>query len=157
MFAELCKVVPIGIDEDMSSDVTLDSINMRNFHKATIVLLFGTLGTATSTLAIYSGATDAALTSAVTANYAWGSAATPSASCDVLADWTAASTVAITYSTYSNYMLVVEVDAAAMDVANAEEWLTLKIPRTGSATGSVTAVAILEPRYTDGASATALS
>jgi len=156
MFAENYKITCIGVEESMAGDLSLDSINMKNYHRATIMLAFGTLGTASNTLAVYSGSSAASLDSALTFDYAWGSAATPSSDCDVLGDWTSASSVTITYGTYSNYMLVIEVNAAAMDVANGEEWLTVRIPRTGSATGSVTAFAILEPRYTGGQSETAL-
>ena len=163
MLAEDKKIVPIGIEENMNADLSLDSIDMSGAHKATIILMFGTLGTASSTLAVYSGDANADLDSAIYFKYAWGGAAQGTAtagsttSCDVLAAWTEANSVTITHGTYSNYMLVIEVDAAKMDIANGEHWLTVRIPREGSATGSVTAVAILEPRYTGNRSETVLA
>lgn len=163
MIAEGLKIVPIGSDEDMSSDVTFDSIDMKNYHKACLIFNFGTLGTASSTLTVYSGATNASLDSALTVNYAWGGAAQgtavagSTASCDVFAAWTSAASVTITYGTYSNYTLVIELDASVMDLANGERFLTVKIPRSGSATGKVTAFALLTPRYLANRSVTALA
>lgn len=160
MINENYKVVPIGNYEDMSSDVTFNSINMKNYHKATLILQFVSIGTANPTLTVYSGATDAATTSALYFNYAWGGAAEGSASCDVLEDWTNANTLEIAHATYDNYMLVVEVDAASMDIANEEEWLTAVITDESSphtVTGNVTAFAILEPRYKSNQSETALA
>jgi hypothetical protein len=45
-----------------------------------------------------------------------------------------------------------------MDIANGEEWLTLTFPDTATnATGNLSVVAILEPRYTGNLSLTALA
>ena len=55
-------------------------------------------------------------------------------------------------------MLIVEVDASDMDIDNEENWLTLSFPDDATgATGGLSAVAILEPRYTGNSSATALT
>lgn len=62
----------------------------------------------------------------------------------------------LTAATYQNKMLVVEVDATDMDVANGEEWLTLSLSAAADA-GILHAVAILEPRYTKNRSASALA
>jgi hypothetical protein len=163
MVAEGLKIVPIGDYEEMAGNLTFDSIDMSNYHKACLIFQFHALGTATSTMTIYSGAANAGMDSAVTVNYAWGGAAQGTAtagsatSCDVLSAWTSAASIAITYTTYANFTLVVEVDASAMDVANGEKFLTAYIPRSGSATGKVTAFAILTPRYAANRSATALA
>jgi len=163
MLSEEYKIVPIFQDGDMSSTITGDSVNMKNFHSATFIFTFGTLGTASSVLTINSGTSAGAASSALTVNYAWGGAAIgtavagSTASCDVLADWTAAASVTITHGSYSNYMLVVEVNAAAMDLVNGEEWLTPVLTDPGTATGTVDCIAILKPRYTGNRSATALA
>jgi len=68
----------------------------------------------------------------------------------------AATGLVVAHGTYSNFMLVVEVDASDMDVANEEEWLYLQFT-TSSTTGLATIFAILEPRYTSNRSATALA
>ena len=163
MLSEEYKIVPIFQDGDMSSTITGDSVNMKNFHSATFIFTFGTLGTASSVLTINSGTSAGAASSALTVNYAWGGAAIgtavagSTASCDVLADWTAAASVTITHGSYDNYMLVVEVNAAAMDLVNGEEWLTPVLTDPGTATGTVDCIAILKPRYTGNRSATALA
>ena len=163
MLAENYHIVPIFQDGDMSSTLTGDSVNMKNYHSATFIFTFGTLGTASSVLTINSGTSAGAASSALTVNYAWGGAAIgtavagSTASCDVLADWTAAASVTITHGSYDNYMLVVEVDAKAMDLANGEEWLTPVLTDPGTATGTVDCIAILKPRYTGNRSATALA
>jgi len=157
MLSEKFKIVPVASDLDMSSTTSGDSINMKNYHKATFILGFQTLGTASATITLYSGATDGALTSALTFNYAWMSAAAAAANCDVLAAWTSGASVTVTHGTYSNYTLVIEIDAAAMDNDNAENWLTIVSTDPGTATGNVQIHAILEPRYAEGQSATALT
>ena len=157
MINENFKIVPIAHNEAITGGVTCDSINMSGYHKATFLFLFDTLATASCVMTVNSGATDGATTSALYFNYAFGSAAEPNADCDVLADWTNVNTLTITHGTYSDYMLVVEVDAAAMDIANNEEWLTILFTDPGTATGNITGFAILQPRYSSNQSASALA
>lgn len=164
MLAEKLKIVPVIADyTDMSGNVVADSINMKNFHSATFILNFGTLTTASSVLYVYSGTTAAAETSALTFYYAFGGAAIATAvagstaSCDVLAAWSTSAALTITHGTYDDFMLVVEINAAAMDLANNEEWLTLKLTDPGTAVGRVNGVAILVPRYQENRSGTCLA
>lgn len=165
MLSEKYKIVPIKQAGDLNSAATVDcdSINMKLFSKATLIFTFDTLGTASAVLTINSGATDGAVTSAMYVNYAWGGAAIGTAvagstsSCDVQAAWTNGNSITITYGSYSNYMLVVEVDAACMDTANDEEWLTCRFTDPGGATGTFDAFAILEQRYPGNQSETALA
>jgi len=159
MLAEKYKIVPIAHANDLNVGATqvTDSINMKGFHKATFVLQFHSLGTASATLKVYSGATDASLDSALTFSYAFGGAAQGSANCDKLAAWATSANLTITHTTYSDYMLVIEVDASDMDVANGEEWLTIETTDPTGATGLYTAIAILEPRYTGNRSDSALA
>jgi len=103
----------------------------------------------------YSGATDGTCTSALTFHYAYGGAAQATALCDVLAADATSAALSITHGTYDNYMLIVEVEAVDMDVANVENWLTLRFVCT-TATGNVQIHAILTPRYTGNLSPTAL-
>ena len=163
MIPEIYKIVPVMKEADLSSTVETDGINMKNFHRATFIFSLNTLGGASSVLTVTSGAADGANTSEISFKYAFGGAAIGTAaagsasSCDVLADWTDASTLTLTYGTYSDYMLVVVVDAAKMDVANSEEWLSCVFTTTSSVTGNVTGFAILEPRYEENNSETALA
>lgn len=154
-FPEIFKVVPVMASDDISAGVDADSINMKNFHRATFIMTFGTLS-GNAVLTVNSGATDGEKTSALTFNYALGSAAIGAASCDVLAAGTAAATLTLTDTTYTDKMLIVEVEAAAMDLANEEEWLTLSLSNAASS-GTCDVVAILEPRYTGNCSGTALA
>lgn len=154
-FAEKYKVVPVMASDDINAGVDSDSINMSKFHSCAFVLTFGTLS-GDAVLTVYSGATDGAKTSALTFHYALGSAAIGSASCDVLGADATASSLTLTAATYTDKMLIVEVDAADMDVANKEEWLTLSLSNAANS-GSCDIVAYLEPRYTGNCSASALA
>ena len=154
-FPEIFKVVPVMASDDINAGVDADSINMKNFHRATFIMTFGTLS-GNAVLTVNSGATDGEKASALTFNYALGSAAIGAASCDVLAAGTAAATLTLTDTTYTDKMLIVEVEAAAMDLANEEEWLTLSLS-DAAASGTCDVVAILEPRYTGNCSGTALA
>lgn len=159
MLAEKYKFVPVLSDGDLNADATLSckSINMKNFHAATFIVGLQTLGGANPTIGVYSGATDAACTTIVPFKYAYGGAATGSASCDVLAAWTdATDVVTIAHASKDNYMLILEVEADKM--TDGHNWLTVQFadPSTGS-TGNVQVHAILIPRFTSALSATALT
>lgn len=159
--AEQYKFVPVANNYDLSTHdtlMTLDSINMKNYHHCTFLVQFHAIGVASTVLYVYSGASDGALTSALTFNYAFGGAAVTVANCDVLAAWGTSAALTITHGTYDNYLLVIEVPAALMDLANNEDWLTMNLtdPDTG-ATGNVTVTAILKPRYSSNRIATALT
>lgn len=159
--AEQYKMVPVANNYDLSTHdtlMTLDSINMKNYHHCTFLAQFHALGVASTILYVYSGATDGALTSALTFNYAFGGATILTASCDVLAAWATSAALTITHGTYDGYLLVIEVPATIMDLANNEDWLTINLtdPTTG-ATGNVTVTAILWPRYGYNRIATALT
>lgn len=165
MISEYNPPVPIGQALDLNSAATVDcdSINMKNVHEALLVFTFDTLGTASAVLTINSGATNGACTSALYVNYAWGGAAIgtavagSTASCDVPAAWANANSITITHTSYSNYMLIVEVSADAMDIANGEYFLTARFTDPGGATGTLDALAIMKPRYAKGRNDTFLA
>ena len=142
------KFVPVINSADINAGVDGNSINMAKAHRATFILMFGTL-VGDAVLTVNSGATDGAKTSALNFDYALGSAAIGSALSDVLGDVTNAATLTLTAATYSNKMLVVQVDARAMDMANNEEWLTIALSDAANS-GICECVAIIEPRYSDG-------
>lgn len=163
MFSEKFKIVPVAKEIDLSSTVYTDSIYMKDVLKVTYVFILNTLGGASSVLTVNSGATDAACTSAMRFLYAFGGAALGTAtagsatSCDVLAAKTSASTLTLTYGSYGDFMLVVEVDPADMDTANDEDWLTCKFTTTSSVTGTVSGFAICEYRAPGASSDTVLA
>jgi hypothetical protein len=140
--------------------VDVDSINMKGFHYATFLIDIGTMTGANGTITVHSGPTAGARTSALTFKYAYGSAtalwATHAAGHDVLATTATSASLVVVQATYPNYLLVIEVDASAMDVASGEEWLTMRLADVGGAGGLASVFAILKPRYTGGQSASAV-
>jgi len=159
-FIERFKPVPLGVDIDFSTAASnlSDSVNMAMYHRATFLIQLADIGTATPVLYVYSGATDAACTSALTFRYAFGGAAAGSANCDVLAAWSTSAALSLTHGTYDNYMLVVDILANEMDTANDENWLTLDFADDATgATGQAIVFAVLEPRYSSNRSVTALT
>jgi len=156
-------LVASALDLNVGATQVTKSINMKNFHRATFLIDVGTMAGANSTLKVYSGADDAALTSALAFKYAYGGATSIYLSTGILSDILAAETVAvaatglvIAQATYPNFLLVVEVDASIMDLAAAtpEQWLTLQFTDAGGATGLVSIFAVLEPRYSGNLSTT---
>jgi len=151
---EMKKVAPLLNSANTGAGVSMDSINMKGFHYATIIITFGAM-VGDAVLTVASGATAAALTSDLEFNYAYGGAAIGSANADVLTANAVSSALTIAAATYANKVLVVEVDASAMDLENEENWLTAAISSAGTS-AVVHAVAILEPRYTKNRSLSAL-
>ncbi len=156
MLSEDKKIVPILNSANVSTGTDCDSINMKNFHKATIIFTFGAV-TTDIVITPKSGATEGTKATAVPSKYANGGAvigtavADSTSSCDVLAAWTSTDTT-VPVTAASNKMTIVEIDAAAM--TDDEPWLTLTV--AAGTSGICHAIAILEPRYSGNRSATAL-
>lgn len=156
-FPEIYKVSQVLSDGDFNAAANLDfsSINMSKYHRAMFIIGIQDLAVASPVLYLYSGAAVDTLTSALTFHYAFGGAAYGTANSDVLAADGTSAALTITYGTYPNYMLIVEIEADKMDLANGEFWLTGRFVCT-TATGNVQVNAILEPRYTGNLSISAL-
>ena len=157
--AEEKKIVPILASEDYGAGVDMDSINMKNFHRATIICTTATI-VGDAVLKVYSGASDGTKTSALTFNYAFGNDdigtyTNATTAADILGANATSAALTLTGTAYDDRMLIIEVDASDMDIANSENWLTVEISSAGTS-GFMHAVAILEPRYTDNVSASAL-
>jgi hypothetical protein len=159
MLSENYKIVPVLSDQDLNGAATMagDSINMSAYHEATFIVGLQTLGGANCEFGVYSGVTDGACTTFVPFRYAYGTAATGSASSDILAAWTKATAlVAIAHASKDNFMLIVEVDAAEMTAGH--KWLTFRFEDTPTgSTGNAQVHAILKPRFPAGLSVTALT
>ena len=157
--AERVKYVPIGHLNDINVNATqeCDSVNMKNFHKATFLVQYQTIAVQNHTVRLYSGAADAATTTAMTFRYAFGGAAQGAANCDKLAATLTSNGLVVANATYSDYLLVIEVDASEMTPGHS--WLTLQTADdiVAGATGTYTALAVLEPRYTGNRSDSALA
>lgn len=163
--AEDKKIVLVASALNLATGATqvTKGINMKHAHRCTFLIDVGTMGGANSTLKAYSGAADGTLSSAIAFKYAYGASSclwgTIASGADVLAAETAvtaATGLAIVQATYLNFMLIVEVEATMMDVANSENWLMLEFTDAGGATGLVSIFAVLDPRYTGNLSATVL-
>ena len=152
-------IVPVAhaLDLNSAANNDCDSINMANYKRATFIFTFDTLAGASAVFYLYSGASDGTCTSALTFRYAFGGAAIGSANCDVLAATATSASLTLTHTTYDDYMLIAEVAASEMDMANGEEWLTARFVDPGGATGTLDGICLLTPRYSCASSATALS
>jgi len=151
-------VVASDLDLNSAAANACDSINMSEYHRCRFIVNFQTIAGAANYVLLYSGATDGATTSALTFRYGFGGAAYGSANADVVSTWATSANLTIAHATYDNYMLVIDIEATAMDLANDENWLTLVFADTdGGATGNVSVVAVLEPRYAGEQSATCFS
>jgi hypothetical protein len=155
MFSEKAKIVPLLTSANIGASTDLDSIDMSKYHKATFIFTCGAF-TGNGTFSFTSGTTAGAKTTAVPCKIALGGAAIgtavagSTASCDVLAAWTAVTTTqALTCTTK---MVVAEVDAS--DMTDGHSWLTGTVAATA---GILHVVAILEPRFTSNRSETALA
>jgi len=161
--AEEYKValVASALDYDSGGTQVTKGINMKNFHRCTFLIDVGTMTAANTTLKAYSGLADGNLTTELAFRYAYGGATSVWGSTGILSDVLAAETTVvaatglpIVQATYTNYLLVVEVAAAIMDLANKHNWLSLEFTDAGGAAGLASIFAILEPRYTANRSAT---
>ena len=135
-------------DGDLNAGATLscDSINMKNYHRARFVVNYQTIAGAANYVLLYSGVTDGALTTALTFRYGFGSAAAAAANSDVVATWATSANLSVAHVTYDNYILLIDIEAAAMGAS--KPWLTLVFADTDTgATGNVSVSVVLEPRY----------
>jgi len=164
MISEKYKIVPVAKEIDLSSTVYTHSINCKHLvGKVCFIFCLNSLSGASSVLTVTSAAADNTYTNAIRFNYAFGGAAIGTAtagsttSADVLTDYTSAATLTLTYGTYPNFMLIVEVDLADMKSSDDDDWLACVFTTTSSVAGTVTGFAICEPRYPGSNSDTVLA
>lgn len=146
-------VVPLIKTADYGAGADFDSINMENFHHATLILTFGAV-TGDAVLTINSGATEGTKTTALTVGGFVGGAAVGTDDADVLTAITAAASHTMTGATYQNKMVIFEVPASLL-AANGHTWLTASLSDAAT-NGILHAVAVLQPRYPQGSFETAL-
>jgi hypothetical protein len=158
MLSEDKKIIPLLASANYGAGADSDSFKAYG-DKVTLILTFGSV-TGDAVLKVYSGATAGAKTSSLPFKYAYGGGAIGAASADYLTAWadaTASSGLTLTAATYGSKMAVIEFNTAAMDVANAEEWITVNISSAASS-GILHMVAVLDkPRYSGNRSATLLA
>lgn len=145
-----CAIIPIGVDEDVTSSLDLDSFRMNEYNHATILISHSAAVTGNSVLTVNCGATVGAKTYAMDFRYRYGGAAEGAANADVLSAFvlTTVNYLTLTAATFQGRVLVIEVDAAEMQNAGVQyDWLTVNFDGTASV-GTVSAFAILsQPRY----------
>ncbi len=140
--------VPVINSADINAGVDGDSINCGKVQgRVLFILMFGTL-VGDAVLTVYSGATNGAKTSALYFKYALGSAAVGSASSDILGTEAEVATLTLTAATYTDKMLLVEVDVHKMDMQNDEEWMTISLSNAADS-GICHCVAVTEPKVID--------
>ena len=137
-------------DGDLNAGAQLkcDSINTKDVHNVVFAVNIQAVASAATYVKLFSGATDGTCTSALTFRYAFGAAAQGSASGDVFTTWSTSANLAVAASTYDGFALLIEIDVAEMDLANAEEYLTLTFNDTDTgSTGNVSVTAVAKTRY----------
>lgn len=158
MFSETEKIIPLLASANYGAGVDSDSFKALG-GKVTLILTFGSV-TGDAVLKVYSGATAGAKTSSLPFKYAYGGGSIGAASADYLSAWadaTGSSGLTLTGTTYTSKMAIIEFNTAAMDTANAEEWITVNLSSAASS-GILHMVAVLDnPRYTGNRSATLLA
>jgi hypothetical protein len=158
MLAEKEKIIPLLASADYGAGVDMDSFKLMG-KSATVIMTFGAV-TGNAVLKVYSGATAGTKSSSLPFKYAYGGGAIGASSADVLTAWgdaSASSGLTLTAATYGSKMAVLHFNAAAVDTANDEEWITVNISSAASS-GIMHAVAVIEnPRYAGNRSATLLA
>ena len=157
LLSQVCGIVGLCEDEDISGAVTLDSIDMRRYNHATFIIQFdASIDGGSGIFEIYGGATDAAVTTALTFNFRKGSAALGSATADVLGAFSSGTSYTIATDD-DDKLVVCEIDASAMVSGTTQyDFLTGKFDGA-TTTGRATVIAILsEPRYAKAVMPTAI-
>lgn len=144
------KFVPILHSANYgTAGVNSTSINMANYHHATLVFTFGAI-TGNSTLTIKSATAKDTGTTAITDWTGWmtgadiGAVASDTFSATAVAVDTSQEYATLTATTYDNRMVVIEIPATKL--AAGHSWFRVEIDDTATA-GIVHCVAILQPRY----------
>ena len=141
---ERMHFVPVFESANINTGATGKSINMTNYHHAVFILAFLSDLNGDAVLTIKSGATDTAETTPVTFHHRGSPQDFGVAGSDILSAELSTTSLILTEGNYQDRILVCEVDAD--DMADGQEWLTLSLDNTATG-GSVTCVALLEPRY----------
>lgn len=148
LLSQECALIPIGVDEDGTGSLDLDSFRVNEYNHATILISHSASVTGNNVLKVYAGATVGAKTAALTFKYRYGGAAEGAANADVLSAIAESAALTLTAATFQGRILVIEVDAAEMQSGGTQYgWLTVNFDGTASV-GTVSAFAILsQPRY----------
>ena len=144
LLSQYCAIVPILLDEDVNGSVDTDSIDMKDWDHCCMIISHSATVTGNNVFTVNVGNTDGTKTTTCYFVYRYGGAAVKSTSADVLSAPSAAvNTLTLTNTTYQGRMLVVEVDAADMQVSGTQyRYLTANFDGTASV-GTVSGFAVL--------------
>ena len=161
-FSQSHGIVPIAhsVTGDYNAGFTGESVNMAKYNHYTLIIIGDNAVAGNGVLTMNAGATDGATTAAAGFAYRYSAGNIAAASGDVLGVPTvvaAAGTLTITGASLVSRMLVIELDAADLNIAGVQyQWVTPVLSAAGTA-GYVTMVAILsEPRYEEAVMDTAI-
>jgi hypothetical protein len=139
---------PFALTE--SADVTTSGVDSKSvqvglFHEFCWLLNFGAI-TADDVLKVFVGAATATKTTAIAFKYRLSAADTKAALSDTLGAFTsvASSGLTLTAASFDHRLVVVEVDAQAID--DATPWVTLEIAGSGT-TQNISIVGLGRPRF----------
>jgi len=160
-FSQSHGIVPIFVplaDNYNTITVAEESIDMALYNHATFIFLFSASCTAgAGVLTMSAGLTNGAADAAVTFTYRYSSAAVLTAGADVYGAAATATTITMAQASIVNRVLVVEVAADDMWIANVQYRYLTPAYDDGGTAGIFSCVAILsEPRYAEAVMPTAI-
>jgi len=161
ILSQECAIVPIGLDEDGTSSLDLDSFKMNLYNHACIIIQHSASLTGNNVLTVNAGATAGTKTYAMDFRYRYGGAAQGTALCDVYSALTLTTVnyLTLTAATFQGRTLLIELDAAELQNAGVQyDWVTVNFDGTASGTCTISAFAILsQPRYAKAINATSIA
>ncbi len=139
-------LVPLLFSADINAGTDSDSFDMRNYHHATINIMYGPsyAGANPSIVTLYMGATVGVKTTIITFPYVYTSGAIAAASADVMSAEATSAALSIARATMVSRMLTIELDGAK--VAAATPWVTVQLGAESDA-GECAILAVLYPRF----------
>ncbi len=148
--SERLKFVALTESADVTTaGVDTQSVHMGYYHEFAFLLNFGAIA-ADDVLKVFTGASNATKTTAIAFKYRLAAADTAAASSDTFGAFTdvASSGLTLTAATFDHKLVIVEIDAQAID--DAKPWVTLEI--AGSATTqNISIVGVGTPRFASNA------
>ena len=128
---------------DHEAGATGDSIHIGLLHSVAFLVAMATM-TGDAVLTVKSGASAGTETTAETFRYRLSSADQAAANADQFGTWATSSSLTLTAATYSDRLLVIELDAD--QVTDGQPWVTLALSDAASA-ATASVVALGAPRY----------
>lgn len=129
---------------DHQAGATGDSFKLTNYRHVCFEVAFATL-TGDAVLTVKSGASAGTETTAETFHYRLADADQGGAGADTFGDWTNSSSLTLTAATYSDRILLIELDAD--EITDGQPWLTFAFSAAADALNASVVAILSEPRY----------